>query len=66
MPALSPEVGTHLLKATRSQDLDEAFEKALLNEGKVRIHFQCKPRMFQSVQKAGRLLDFLILTTHQR
>ena len=33
---------------------------ALLNEGKVRIHFQCKPRMFQSVQEAGRLLDFLV------
>lgn len=29
MPALSPEVGAHLLKATRSQDLDEAFEKVL-------------------------------------
>lgn len=29
MPALSPEVGEHLLKATRSQDLDEAFEKVL-------------------------------------
>lgn len=27
MPALSPEVGTHLLKATRAQDLDEAFDK---------------------------------------
>lgn len=27
MPALSPDVGTHLLKATRSQDLDEAFDK---------------------------------------
>jgi hypothetical protein len=29
MPALSPDVGTHLLKATRSNDLDEAFEKVL-------------------------------------
>lgn len=27
MPALSPDIGAHLLKATRSQDLDEAFEK---------------------------------------
>jgi hypothetical protein len=26
MPALPPDVGTHLLKATRSRDLDEAFE----------------------------------------
>jgi hypothetical protein len=26
MPSFSPEVGAHLLKATRSQDLDEAFE----------------------------------------
>ena len=29
MPALSPDVGSHLLKATRSKDLDEAFEKVL-------------------------------------
>jgi hypothetical protein len=29
MPTLSPDVGAHLLKATRSQDLDEAFEKVL-------------------------------------
>lgn len=29
MPALSPDVGAHLLKATRSKDLDEAFEKVL-------------------------------------
>jgi hypothetical protein len=29
MPSLSPDVGSHLLKATRSQDLDEAFEKVL-------------------------------------
>ena len=29
MPALSPDVGAHLMKATRSQDLDEAFEKVL-------------------------------------
>ena len=29
MPALSPDVGAHLLKATRSNDLDEAFEKVL-------------------------------------
>ena len=29
MPTLSPEVGSHLLKATHSQDLDEAFEKVL-------------------------------------
>lgn len=27
MPTLPPKVGAHLLKATRSQDLDEAFEK---------------------------------------
>lgn len=27
MPALTPRVGAHLLKATRSHDLDEAFEK---------------------------------------
>ncbi|MCS3669054.1 hypothetical protein GGP77_003309 [Salinibacter ruber] len=26
MPCFSPEVGAHLLKATRSQDLDAAFE----------------------------------------
>ena len=29
MPALSPDVGAQLLKATRSRDLDEAFEKVL-------------------------------------
>ena len=29
MPALSPDVGSHLLKATRSKDLDEAFETVL-------------------------------------
>ena len=29
MPTLSPDVGAHLLKATRSNDLDEAFEKVL-------------------------------------
>ena len=29
MPTFSPEVGAHLLKATRSKDLDEAFEKVL-------------------------------------
>jgi hypothetical protein len=29
MPTLSPDVGAHLMKATRSQDLDEAFEKVL-------------------------------------
>ncbi len=29
MPTLSPDVGAHLLKATRSQDLDEAFGKVL-------------------------------------
>jgi len=29
MPTLSPDVGAHLLKATRSQDLDEAFENVL-------------------------------------
>jgi hypothetical protein len=29
MPTLSPDVGAHLLKATRSRDLDEAFEKVL-------------------------------------
>ena len=29
MPTFSPDVGAHLLKATRSQDLDEAFEKIL-------------------------------------
>jgi len=29
MPALSPDVGAHLLKATPSQDLDEAFETVL-------------------------------------
>ncbi len=29
MPTLSPDVGAHLLKATRSQDLDEAFDKVL-------------------------------------
>ncbi|MFB6280251.1 MAG: hypothetical protein ABEK75_12165 [Salinibacter sp.] len=29
MPTLSPDDGAHLLKATRSQDLDEAFEKVL-------------------------------------
>jgi len=29
MPTLSPDVGAHLLKAIRSQDLDEAFEKVL-------------------------------------
>ena len=27
MPALSPRVGARLLEATRSQDLDEAFDK---------------------------------------
>ncbi len=27
MPAISPKVGAQLLKATRSHDLDEAFEK---------------------------------------
>lgn len=27
MPVLPPRVGAHLLKATRSRDLDEAFEK---------------------------------------
>lgn len=27
MPALSPKVGTQLVKATRARDLDEAFEK---------------------------------------
>ncbi len=31
MPSLSPDVGAHLLKATRSQDLDEAFEKSCRN-----------------------------------
>jgi len=30
MPAPSPDVGTHLLKATRSRDLDEAFETVLM------------------------------------
>ena len=29
MPTLSPDVGSHLLKATRSKDLDEAFETVL-------------------------------------
>lgn len=29
MPTLSPDAGAHLLKATRSKDLDEAFEKVL-------------------------------------
>jgi hypothetical protein len=29
MPALSPNVGAHLLKATRSNDLDEAFATVL-------------------------------------
>jgi len=29
MPTLSPDIGTHLLKATRSRNLDEAFEKIL-------------------------------------
>ncbi|MCS3863369.1 hypothetical protein GGQ04_002635 [Salinibacter ruber] len=29
MPTLSPDVGAHLLKATRSRDLDEAFENVL-------------------------------------
>jgi hypothetical protein len=29
MPTLSPDVGAHLLRATRSQDLDEAFDKVL-------------------------------------
>ena len=29
MPTLSPDVAAHLLKATRSQDLDEAFENVL-------------------------------------
>lgn len=27
MPTFSPDTGAHLLKATRSNDLDEAFEK---------------------------------------
>jgi hypothetical protein len=29
MPALSPDVGAHLLKATGARDLDEAFETVL-------------------------------------
>jgi hypothetical protein len=29
MPALSPDVGAHLLKATGSRNLDEAFETVL-------------------------------------
>jgi len=29
MPTLSPDVAAHLRKATRSQDLDEAFENVL-------------------------------------
>jgi hypothetical protein len=58
MPTLSPEVGSHLLKATRSQDLDEAFEKVLPEYLRARRFQQVRPDFGREGGHDGRAISF--------